>query len=500
MCIYKREKKQLSMLSFTRNLTRRSLQQYITSTRAWIHCSPANLSVRPLPSNITTLRLPTIDRGIKRKAESISEAPKKSVKLDDYCNTPIRRSSEGKEIWPAPRDQLESAYEFIRECAKAQKPTLIVPDKDADGLSAGVIMYRTLVKLGLEEKNLDVHLVKKGSNIHEEYERKAMAEKKPSYVIVLDQGSRGGLPVIDDKSAKCMVIDHHLSDDFPKNAIIVSGCHCPPVPTTALMTYEICKELHPDIAQECGYLCAIGTHGDLGNTIKWIPPFPDMKETFKKHTKKLINDCVSYINAPRRTGKYDVITAWKALLEAKDPKEIMTNKRLAEARREINEEVEKQTHTPPKFSKDGKVAVLKIESEAQVHPVIATRWAGFLKSKALEIVMVANYGYLPGKVNFSCRIARCARGRDPPVNIIESLKAVASLDTTDLVERLGENFARGHKEASGGIVNTAEFEELCALMKVGEKAEKAEKSEQDASVKKVEKSPQNTLNNYFKKS
>jgi hypothetical protein len=112
--------------------------------------------------------------------------------------------------------------------------------------------------------------------------------------------------------------------------------------------------------------------------------------------------------------------------------------------------------------------------------------------------MVANYGYLPGKVNFSCRVARCARGRDPPVNIIESLKAVADLDTTDLVERLGESFARGHKEASGGIVNTAEFEELCALMKVGEKPEKPT---EEAQKMKVEKSPQkNTLKNYFKKS
>lgn len=76
----------------------------------------------------------------------------------------------------------------------------------------------------------------------------------------------------------------------------------------------------------------------------------------------------------RRTGTYDVITAWTALLEAKDPKHIMNNKRLAEAREEINMEVEKQTHTPPKFSKDGKIAVLKINSKAQVHPVIATRW------------------------------------------------------------------------------------------------------------------------------
>lgn len=62
------------------------------------------------------------------------------------------------------------------------------------------------------------------------------------------------------------------------------------------------------------------------------------------------------------------------MLEAKDPREIMNDKRLAEARQEIKLEVEKRSRTPPKFSKDGKIAVLKIESEAQVHPVIATRW------------------------------------------------------------------------------------------------------------------------------
>ncbi len=78
---------------------------------------------------------------------------------------------------------------------------------------------------------------------------------------------------------------------------VVSACHFPPVATTSLVTYEICKELNEDLAQECDYLCAIGTHGDLGNTLKWEPPFPDMTETFKKYTKKAINDCVSYINA-----------------------------------------------------------------------------------------------------------------------------------------------------------------------------------------------------------
>lgn len=437
-------------------------------------------------------------KGMKRKAPSSpGESSGKSVKVDDYCNAKPRQNDVGDPIWPAPESQISAARAFLKECAASQSPTLIVPDKDADGLSSGVIVHRTLVKLGLNPKLLDVHLVQKGSNIHAEEERTLMAKMCPKFVIVLDQGSRDGPPVIADSDARCLIIDHHLSDEFPRDAIVVSACHYPPVATTSLTTYEICKGLDPDVALDCGYLCAIGTHGDLGNTLKWLPPFPDMAETFKSHTKKLINDCVSYINAPRRTGKYDVITAWNALLVAKNPKQVMNNRRLAEARQEVNLEVERQTHTPPKFSKDGKIAVLKINSTAQVHPVIATRWASHLKSKALEIVMVANYGYLPGKVNFSCRIAKCVRDRDPPVNIIESLKAVASLDTSDLVQRLGENFARGHKEASGGIVNTAEFEDLCLLMKVGEKPDK-----QDGELprKKVVKSPQkNTLNNYFKK-
>ncbi len=76
--------------------------------------------------------------------------------------------------------------------------------------------------MGLDSKHLDVHLVQKGSNIHEEDERKLMLEKRPSYVIVLDQGSRNGPPVIDDPEAKSIIIDHHLSDEFPKNAQVSS--------------------------------------------------------------------------------------------------------------------------------------------------------------------------------------------------------------------------------------------------------------------------------------
>ncbi|KAL8862769.1 MAG: hypothetical protein Q9178_000711 [Gyalolechia marmorata] len=454
---------------------------------------------------------------MKRKAVDSKESPqikRQKEPIADYCHVQPRKDDNGNQLWPASSEAVENAREFIREwyafqthhadrlpSATSDEKILIVPDKDADGLDAGVIIHRTLTALGAQASLIDVHLVGKGKSIHDEEEREAMGANNPKYIIVVDQGSRSAPPVVDDPNVKSLIIDHHLSDEFPKDTKVVSACHYPPVATSSLLTYEICKTLHPEIISSCGYLCVMGTHGDLGNTLKWDPPFPDMKEVFKTHTKKAINDAVSLLNAPRRTSKFDVLTAWSALLSTTSPKEILTNPRLLSARAEINAEVERQTHTAPKFSKDGKIAVFRIHSAAQVHPVIATRWAGHLKSSKLEIVLVANSGYIPGMVNFSCRVARCARNRETPVDIISSLKAVADMDTTDLVQRMGESFARGHKEASGGIIPEKEFEELMVLMKVGEKPEDTGKAvKTKMKTKMVEKSPQkNTLGNYFGK-
>ncbi|OCL14217.1 DHH family protein [Glonium stellatum] len=431
------------------------------------------------------------------KASTRAKKPKPNVPKSHIA--PSLREESGEVIWPAPQFQMQAARSFIRECAQSSKRTLIVPDKDADGLTSGVILHRTLVLLGLSPDLISAHLLQKGNTIHSELEREAMAAHSPSYVFVLDQGSRKGPPLI-SLPHKGLIIDHHFAEagGFPEGAEVVSACDSPPVATSSLLTYTLCTPLHPDVASQCGWLCAMGTHGDLGNTLKWEPPFPDMKDMFKKYTKKAINDAVSLINAPRRTAAYDVMSAWDALLAALDPASLLTDKRLLAARVEVNAEVERCTHTAPKFSIDGKIAVFRMKSQAQVHPVIATRWAGHLNSSKLEIILVANEGYLPGLVNFSCRIARYARARDPPVNIIESLKAiVAAAPDETLKQRLGEGFARGHKEASGGTVGVNEFEELMSILRVGEKPEK----EEGGAGKKKKNGVQqkNTLMNYFGK-
>jgi single-stranded DNA-specific DHH superfamily exonuclease len=98
---------------------------------------------------------------------------------NDCCKSLSKRMAK---FSPLPRVKI------LAKCNSAgyRKPTLIVPDKDADGLSSGVIVHRTLVKLGLDPNLLDIHLVQKGSNIHEEDERKLMSDKKPAFIIVLD--------------------------------------------------------------------------------------------------------------------------------------------------------------------------------------------------------------------------------------------------------------------------------------------------------------------------
>ncbi|KAK2056916.1 DHH family protein [Colletotrichum caudatum] len=429
-----------------------------------------------------TARLGNGRQGVKKLKPAVPE----------YHLTPSVRGKDGGIVWPAPDDKMDAARAFIRECVSDGRPTLIVPDKDADGLTSGAILERTLVLLGLDPSLIAAYFPPKGKNVHDECCRLEMASRKPAYIFVLDQGSRSSPPLIDGPH-RGIVIDHHhaLEGDHPAGALHVTACDSPPVATSSLLTYLICRDLHDGVPEACDWFCVMGTHGDLGNTLKWEPPFPDMKATFRRHTKKALNDAVSLINAPRRTASYDVPSAWEALRASTSPPELLADASLLAARAEVNAEVGRCTHTAPKFSADGRVAVFRISSPAQVHPVIATRWAGHLASAKLEVVLVANEGYLPGLVNFSCRVPRCARARDPPVNIIAVLQDVAARagDPT-LRERLGGSFARGYKEASGGIVPRAEFEELMAVLEVGKKGEGG------ASPKKTQA---NTLTNYFGK-
>ncbi|CAD6885311.1 unnamed protein product [Tilletia caries] len=550
----------------------------------------------------------------------------------------VRKQVVGKEAyaWPAPASALKNAERFILRCARAGEKVLLVPDKDADGLSAGVILYRTLRALGLDESLLDVHLMSKGNHPASTSEREAMQAYGAKWVIVLDQGSREGPALVegaehgweweavDDPQSTMssadkvytMVLDHHFlpnpTEGGPRGALLVNASHSEPVATTALLTWHLCRPLLTSSKAKSGaglsdaeagdlidWLCLIGTMGDLSVSVKWDPPFPDMAAQIKRWTKKKLGTAIALLNAPRRTPAFDTITAWRVLLKADSPAFIADGlnspassthsaelvkdlARLHAARESVAAETERCTHTPPKFSRDGRIALLRIRSGFQVHPGIATRWSGTLRgAKKLQAVMCANDGYSEsgssagaaggivaqqdadgprgGLTHFSCRIAQAAKTRGEDPDLIDLLHDYAARDpnflrdlkqaTEDSESGIDEgddlgpiiastspeqptkgettaslsspsssaegssqqqqdrvsvgNFARGHRQASGGIIPHEFFERFVALMEIGVKDPVEPGSSTSPARKKKKDStgpPQsNTLMNYFKK-
>lgn len=96
----------------------------------------------------------------------------------------------------------------------------------------------------------------------------------------------------------------------------------------------------------------------------------------------------------------------------------------------------------------GNVALVRINSACQIHPLIAQSWRSRLPK---YIVIAANEGYIPGRVNFSVRT-------NSGVNVLDFLRGV------DLSEGEG-NYGHGHDSASGGSLPMERWNEL--LIKLG---------------------------------
>jgi single-stranded-DNA-specific exonuclease len=87
------------------------------------------------------------------------------------------------------------------------------------------------------------------------------------------------------------------------------------------------------------------------------------------------------------------------------------------------------------------LAVIRISSPYQIHPLVAQTWARRL---APDVVLVANADYIPGMVNFAVR----GGSGDLRVRLRDALPSED-----------GE-FAHGHDRATGGSLRPDRFEEL----------------------------------------
>lgn len=295
--------------------------------------------------------------------------------------------------FPAPAALVAQAQDFLR--TRRAGAQVIVPDGDADGLTSALIAERTLERLGEE---VVVFHPGKGMHVHTPAVRDAVRALDPPAVLVFDMGSRGRPLAF---GAPALVVDHHRPvRGLPPDALVVNPAAQQAgdlVANTSWLTFAICDGV-ADCA-DLAWVAILGTVGDLGTDA----PLPGAKELIRRAGITAVREAVALLNAPRRHGDHDVATAYAVLRRASSAADIAKGRvpgvdTLQRYRAEVRAEVDRCAKTRPIVSRE--VALLAFSSPHKVHPHVATRWTRRFPD---QIVLAANYGYLPGRVNFVIR-------------------------------------------------------------------------------------------------
>jgi single-stranded-DNA-specific exonuclease len=268
--------------------------------------------------------------------------------------------------------------------------------------------------------------------------RALVAAQHPKALFVLDLGSRDE-PLTD---APTYLIDHHRPDGVPPGATLLSAYAWDPIPNTSLLVYD----LFDDIG-DLDWIAAIGVLSDIGERA----PFPLIAAVKQRYAMSDLKEVTSLVNAARRASTYDPELAARVLLTHDSPRAIVKSEgadvqRLRKMREEVRRELAQGKQAAPRFA--GNVALVRVHSKCQIHPVIAQIWRTRLPK---YVVIVANDGYLEGRVNFSMRT-------ESEVSLLDLLRAI------DLGKGEG-SYARGHDKATGGSLPPERWELL--LKKLG---------------------------------
>ncbi len=131
------------------------------------------------------------------------------------------------------------------------------------------------------------------------------------------------------------------------------------------------------------WIAAIGTLSDLGDKA----PFDLLTTAKRKYTAKYLKEGTALVNASRRAAHYQPEAAAIALLSHSDPKSLVNStspevEQLRQAREEVKQALAEARKVAPVFA--GKVALLRLNSPCQIHPLIAQSWRGRLPNTNLN--------------------------------------------------------------------------------------------------------------------
>ncbi|HYE07225.1 MAG TPA: phosphoesterase [Planctomycetota bacterium] len=316
------------------------------------------------------------------------------------------------------------------------RPTLVAGHFDADGLAACAIIVRMLAARGREAAT---RIVGRGESIWSADMRRELAARRPGSLVVVDLGV-GDSDLV--PGVPTLVIDHHVPRGEGGSATVVSGHGIVPEPPSALLAYRGAVGLtDPD---PWAWLAALGIIGDLADGAG----FPELAVARARHGITALRETVALVNAARRAAAADAAPALALLLRCDGPREVIDGGHpetavLRAARAEVRRALDAAARAAPTVR--GGVALVRIASPCQIHPLLAQRWRQRLRGL---VVVVANTGYRPGWVHMA------ARGPEG-VDLVRFFADHRPPGADDL-------YGGGHRGASGGALRVAAWNAFAA--------------------------------------
>ncbi len=346
----------------------------------------------------------------------------------------------------APQVRPEGSWQQAAELTQSflarvprDAPHVLLCHSDADGLATGVVMCRALERLGRPQALLVP--TGKGESAWSLSVLQRVSRLHPAAIFVLDLGSRPK-PIF--PGVPTLLIDHHRPLGVPPGGQLISSYEWQPDFCSAALAYWLTAPLAE--MDDLAWVAAVGIIGDQGEHAT-LEPLPQARA---RYGTRMLHQATVLVNAARRSAAGDAAPAAAALLAAHEPADIAQCRapyahELGEMRRAFDDALGQAKHIAPQFS--GRVALIRVHSPYQVHPILAQMWRSRLPQ---HIVMAANDGYLPGQVSFSLRTCL-------DVSLLDFLQAFRqSINATE--------FGHGHDKATGGILPAAEYQRLLATL------------------------------------
>lgn len=313
-------------------------------------------------------------------------------------------------------------------------PVLVMSHDDADGLSSCALLLRGLERAG-------VSAVPRLVGRFESAWEGPLVPGEWGGVAIADLGMMERLP---HPGVPTVVLDHHVPREGARpDAVVIHGHGMDPQPNTSVLAHRAVQA-----PPEEAWITALGVIGDMNEGAG----FPELEEAKAQGAKIThLRDAASLINAPRRAANPDARPALDLLLKSDGPKDLLSGRHpetatLLAAKEEVRRESEAARKLAPRVQ--GDVALIRLHSACQIHPLVAQSWARRLAPK---IVIAANSGFRPGWVHFA---ARTAGGQD----LVRFFR-----------ERTPEggataHYGGGHAGASGGALPEPVWERLAASL------------------------------------